>query len=141
MIRAVIAVVLALLLGACAMPLPTETSESRDIGFIRGFNTDDPRISMPDSVARGASFDVTVVSYGNGCVSRHSTQLLLQPSGATVIPFDATKRHFACPDILLSLEHRATLHFQTPGERRIVFRGRTLPDSTIISVERTVTVY
>jgi hypothetical protein len=129
-----------LTLAGCAVPLPTETADSRDIGVIAGVAARDPHIVMPDSARAGADFVISVRTYGSGCTTRHSTQLVQQGRTVDVVPFDQTTQRELCPTVLQTLEHGVTTRFAAPGAASVRVTGRHMQGG-LVTYERQIIVY
>lgn len=103
----------------------TAPEEEQRVGLIAGFNQDDPRIQVPDTVDAGDSFLVEVSTYGNGCYRQGETEVEANGSSAVVTPWDYVDvSGRACPDILLEFLHQATIRFDLPGTRTVTVVGR-----------------
>lgn len=131
---------LLLALAACAQALEPLRDEEV-LGYVKGFNNDDPRIEVPATVARGEAFTVAVTTYGGGCTSMGRTEVSRQGAEVVVTPIDRENRAAqVCTDILKSFRHVAPVQLHESGTARIVVRGRESPSGREIRVERTVVV-
>src|SRR5918999_643775 len=116
----------------------------RLLGWI-SFHGEPVVVDAPGTVSRGVDFDVTVRTYGGGCVDQGDAEVTLSGADAEVRPFDifvtrAPNNYVCTTDILKSFTHRATLRFMQPGPATVRFRGRAEPSGETIVVERQVTV-
>jgi hypothetical protein len=138
--------VLILALGssaACRWTTDTEIRRERQLGLIQ-FSHDPLVIQHPETVAVASTFEVTVRTYGNGCVDQGDTEVSLVGAMATVRPYDIFVTHlppnYACTDDLRLYTHRAELHFEQPGPATITIQGRARPGDSTIVVQRVVHV-
>jgi hypothetical protein len=97
-------------------------------------------VSANYTVPLGQPIVVRVRTYGNGCVSRGDTEIQQQDLQATITPHDYQQRAQACPDILRTFEHEATLRFSRRGNATVVIRGNSLPANRIIERSLTISV-
>jgi hypothetical protein len=82
-------------------------------------------IQVPDSARLGESVLITLVTYGNGCMSRGDTEISIREDDVEITPYD--RRNVGtgtCPTILLEFEHDLTVVFDTAGSKRIRINGR-----------------
>ena len=115
-----------LVLAGTACSSTTEPpGEERRPGLILGFNHGDPQIVLPDTVQAGTEFTVQVSTYGNGCYRKGETEVVVSGNVATVTPWDYVDPGAgACPDILLTFVHEATVAFPEAGSASVVIVGR-----------------
>jgi hypothetical protein len=136
-------VLAAIALAGCTIITGNEIRRERRLGWIR-FHNDPVVVEVPGIVSRGVDFDVTVRTYGGGCVDQGDTEVTLSGAEAEVRPFDIfvveMPDNYACTDILKRFTHRATLRFTQAGAATVRIRGRAAPDGEVIVVERQVTV-
>ena len=99
-------------------------------------------VTVPDTVDRAAPFDVKLTTYGDGCTQLGDTPVSTAGAVITVAPHDvfATGKDVVCPDILLGLEHIASVSVATPGVVTIRIRGRDYPADSALVIERQVVV-
>jgi hypothetical protein len=130
-------------LAGCTIITGNRVRRERQLGWIR-FHNDPVVVEVPSTVSRGVDFDVTVRTYGGGCVDQGDTEIMLSGPDAEVRPFDIfvveMPDNYACTDILKRFTHRATLRFTQAGAATVRIRGRAEPGGEIIVVERQVTV-
>jgi hypothetical protein len=130
-------------LAGCSIITGNEIRRERQLGWIR-FHNDPVVVEVPGIVSREVDFDVTVGTYGGGCVDQGDTEVALSGADAEVRPFDIfvveMPDNYACTDILKRFTHRATLRFTQAGAATVRIRGRAAPDGEVIVVERQVTV-
>lgn len=131
---------LTLLLAGCSTPL--EPREEREIGVILGYGSDDPQIVVPDSTDAGGPFEISVTTYGNSCVRKGETELVLAGDSATLTPYDYTTRSddINCADLLRLFEHSAVLRFDGAGTAYVLIRGREEPSGELVTVVREVII-
>ena len=132
--------VVAVYIAAACIPSTEPVRFEEEIGFIKGFNLDDPRVVVPDTVDLGEPFTVTVTTYGGGCVSKGCTAVSAEGLLATVMPYDVMAQQGVCTAILISFEHEAILQFDQTGVARVVIRGRQAPSGEVISEEQSIIV-
>ncbi len=131
------AALLALFPAACTSSVAPEDEERR-LGLISGFNNDDPRVILPDTVQAGVEFGVQVTTYGNGCKRKGETQGELIGDTVVVTPNDYFNVGAGvCADILLSFVHEAVIVFEQEGEAhvRVVGRDRGVFPPEIMQVD------
>lgn len=101
-------------------------------------------VEIPEAVDRGVEFQVTVHTFGGGCVDQGHTEVSVAAGSVEVRPYDVFVTHmpesYACTDILNRFPHRATLRLDQPGTATIRVRGRAQPGDTPLVIERTVLV-
>lgn len=114
--------------------------ESLQIAVIGDFSDDAPRIAVPDTVAVGQPFSVTVESYGNSCVRLGRTEVAVLPGGAVVTPLDFVSTGGICRDVLLTFRHEASLSLDSIGMNRVFVRGREVPEGPILTFTHEVWV-
>lgn len=103
----------------CILPLePDGVSRTLKPAAIQ-FYGDTADVIAPASVVAGEPFDVTVRSFGGGCVSFGETRASVSQRIAEIRPYDQevthAPRNYACPDILVSFSHTVTLVFNERG--------------------------
>ena len=131
-------------LAACSAITSNEAvRRERRLGWIR-FHQDPVVVEVPDAVMRGADFEVTIRTYGGGCIAQGDTEVTVLASAAEVRPFDifvtGTPHDSVCTDDLRLYLHRARMRFAQPGVATVRMRGRDAPGGEVIVVERQVTV-
>jgi hypothetical protein len=102
----------------------------------------DPAISAitaPDTVTAGQPFQVTVTTVGpNSCWRVAATELALQPSLATITPFDRVIDGI-CAQALVSLQHTVQVRFDVRGQATLRANGRRVVDGNLnAATDRTV---
>ena len=114
------------LAGAACSSTTEPPGEERRPGLILGFSHGDPQVVMPDTVQAGTEFTVQVTTYGNGCYRKGETEVAVSGSVATVTPWDYVDLGAgACPDLLLTFVHEATVQFSQAGSASVVIVGRS----------------
>lgn len=100
---------------ACSILDPTFSVPARII-----FSGDTARIAAPDLAARGASFEVSVPTFGGGCTRRIArTDVRLRGLVAQIRPYNETRRSDTCTADILFLTHVVSVHFDQLGEATI----------------------
>jgi hypothetical protein len=77
--------------------------------------------SVPDSVRAGEPFVATLLTSGDGCYQKGNTELFVTGNTALILPYDRVHGS-DCAAILVHLDHSVTLHFDAPGEARVIAR-------------------
>jgi len=113
--------------------------EDRRTGVIAHYG-DPVVLSAPDTVQVGVPFEISIVTYGNGCLSEGETQVRVRGLQVDVTPYDIHSGAAACDDILNYFPHRVTLALPTPGLAHLLFHGKQEPDNLRITVGREVFV-
>lgn len=99
--------------------------EERRLGLILGFDNDDPRIVVPDTVHTGVEYVVEVTTYGNSCFRKGEAEVASSGDSVTITPYDYMDVSTGnCEDILLSFVHQATVEFSEAGLASVVIVGR-----------------
>jgi uncharacterized Zn-binding protein involved in type VI secretion len=126
--------------AACADVVGSGSSK-RVIGTI-SFYQDAVRITAPESVQRGEPFEVTVSTYGGGCIIEGDTQLVIEGRTATITPYDidTTARFQACTAELRIHAHIVHLTFATAGAVDVVVVGVRKPEGGLVTVRHTVVI-
>lgn len=125
------------LLTGCGWVVGPE--EGTRLGVI-SFYDDPVVISLPEVVAPGIPFEVTVLTYGGGCVSAGETEVEVLGSTVDITPRDVHTGHNVCTDILNIFEHSALVTLTDPGTAVIRFHGAQEPEGRRITIERPITV-
>ena len=132
--RAVLGASLLIACGSTTEPQPRE-----QLGVI-SFYGDPVVIDVPDTVAAGVPFEVSVRTYGGGCISKARTDVRMEGDTVHVRPFDRHSGHDVCTDILHMFDHRAQVTLDAAGAFEFVFHGRAEPGDAAVSFHRTVIV-
>ena len=125
------------LLMACDSTLGID--EEARIGVI-AFHRDPVVITVPDTAQAGVSFEVSVLTYGDGCHSKGGTTIQIVGLSVDVTPYDIHSGAQICDSILKTFDHRATLTLRESGVAEIRFHGKQLPGDSLITVVREVVV-
>ena len=135
--------VLALVALGCQSPFESEVVRTLKPATIE-FYGDSTEALAPAAVFAGEPFEVTVQSFGDGCVSFGETRVTMSRLRADIRPYDFevthAPRNYACPDILTKLSHTVTLTFAERGRVLLWIHGRRRPDGSAVSVVRAVDV-
>ncbi len=130
------------LVAAGCSPL-TGPDEDRHVGIVAGIRSDDPHITVPDTVQAGQSFAVTVRTYGlSSCWRRDGTRARVDDLEASVTPFDVerTEAVLACLGVIQDFSHTAMVSFERPGSALVIVSGRELPGGHVVDYTRAVVV-
>jgi hypothetical protein len=142
-LRAVLLMAVASAGLSCRSVTGDETQQERQLAWIRYYGERE-LVEMPSEVARGADFEVTVRTFGGGCIGQGDTEVSVSGRSAEVRPYDlfvtSLPPNAACTDDLRYYQHRATLRFTQTGTAVVRVRGREAPSRRVIFVVRTVQV-
>ncbi len=119
-------VVAGAVVGGCGIFGP---GEERVIGAIDASVSD--FFVVPDSAAAGQAFTVTVITIGDGCYQPGDTQVTVDGNVAVIVPYDIVKGYNACISVAISLEHQASLQFNTTGDAQVIVRAVSLQGSPL----------
>lgn len=129
--------VAAVLLSSCDTILSPE--EDRRVGVIAFYDMG-VTIGAPDTVQMGVPFEISIMTYGNGCMSEGATEVRVRGLQVDVTPYDIHSGARVCTDILNSFPHKTTVTLPTPGLARFLFHGEQTPENHRITVGRDVFV-
>lgn len=113
--------------------------EERRLGVI-AFHGDPVVVGVPETAEAGAPFDVTIRTYGGGCISKGDTEVTVRGLVVDVVPYDVHSGHNVCTSELRQFEHRATVTLTNPGIAQVRFRGQSVPADTSLVVIREVVI-
>ena len=113
--------------------------EGRRLGVI-AFHGDPVVVEVPDSVGAGEPFQVSVRTYGGGCISKGDTEVEIEGRNVDVVPYDIHDGESNCTDDLALFEHRVTVTIAEPGLAEVRIRGNEMPADTQVVVTRRVVV-
>ena len=123
---------------------PFEGSSERQLALIDfGGGSDTVVFVVPDTVLKSTPFEVTVRSYGGGCIRQGDTEVSISANVAEVRPFDSFPvGPQSCTLELRFFTHAATLQFNSAGSATVRVRGRGHAGSgdTIVVRERSIVV-
>lgn len=102
--------------------------------------SDPVEVVVPAVVTRGVPFDVTVTTYGGGCIEEADTEVEVQGALAVVRPYQILVHHDICTLELNITRRTVRVRLDTPGPGRVVVHGRSEASDQEITVERAVTV-
>lgn len=124
---------------ALEQPIPAPGQSALRIASIG----DASGVEVPPVARTGIPLQVTVTTYGGGCISEDTTVVDVQPHSADVVPYQRwyqPKQDEGCT-MELRIDRRAVqLVFDQPGIATVRVFGRGAPDGSVISVVRQVTV-
>lgn len=127
---------LSLLAGCDMLVEPEEGVRTGVISFY-----DDPAVAIvPETVDAGVPFDVSIRTYGNGCMRQGETAVQTGGAVVDVRPRDIHSGANVCTDILNIFEHVAQVVLAEPGTAVVRFHGLQLPEDVPLTIERTVVV-
>jgi hypothetical protein len=85
---------------------------------------DTARIDLPDTVARGALFSVTVTTLEGGCVRRAArTEVVTTDLLAEITPYNVLVRSEFCTSDPVGIPHTARIRFTGTGLATVRIRG------------------
>lgn len=114
-----------LLVAPCAGPVAPEAG--RITGVISFY--DEPEVvEVPASAPAGEPFEVVVVTYGGGCVTRNGTEVDVSGLVVDVRPYDMDSGAEVCTDELRIFEHRAAVIVHEIGTAEVRFHGLRWPE-------------
>jgi hypothetical protein len=122
--------VAALLLAGTACGLVTAVATVDEPALII-FYGDTASIAAPDTVARGAPFEVRVRTFAGGC-TREIARTGVRAAGdlVEIRPYNQRRRSEVCTSDLLLLEHRARVTLESMGPATIRVLGEQRDGST-----------
>lgn len=134
-------VVLFSLLAACPAITGPDDVERR-LGIIHFTDHDSVVFDVPDTVQRATPFDVSIRTYGGGCIRQGDTEVSRSGNVAEIRPFDFhALGNRVCTAELRHYNHRVTLEFGTTGSATVRARGiKSGPPAVEITRERSVVV-
>ena len=129
--------------AGCRQFTDNEIRRERQLGLIQFFH--DPLVvQVPETVAVASPFEVTVRTYGGGCIDQGDTEMSVAGDAATVRPYDIFVTHlppnYMCTDDLRLYTHRALIRFEHSGSATVTVQGRARPGDSTIAVQRSVHV-
>jgi hypothetical protein len=127
----------------CQSPTDNEIQRERQLALLQ-FYHDPIVVHAPETASVSTPFDITVRTYGDGCIDEGDTEVSVSGLTADIRPFDHFVTYlparYACPDILHFYTHRAAIQFDQAGIATITVHGRIRPGDGAIAVQRSVHV-
>ena len=132
---------LLLLLGAAAScHAVAEPNQRRVIGVIENGNSGIQPLLLPDTVAAGASFAVTVTTFGGACDHDDGTDVTTAGLMADVTPYVLLPPPGTiCIAVLVASPRSVTLTFANPGTGIVRVHGRRF-DGAVVTLQGSVVV-
>ena len=128
---------------ACRAPTQNEIRRERQLALL-GFYDDPIVVDAPVIASVSIPFDITVRTYGGGCIDQGDTEVSVTGLHADIRPYDHFVTYlpprYACPDILHLSTHRATVRFEQPGTATVTVHGRVRPGDAAVAVQRSLRV-
>jgi hypothetical protein len=116
----------------------TGSHDRRVIGTIQeGLNS---AIDAPASVSAGQSFNVTVTTVGNSCVSAAGAEFAVHDLVAVITPYDKIREEGTCLDYRAPYPRTVQIRFARAGSAVIRVNGIGDTSRNEVTVERAVTV-
>jgi hypothetical protein len=127
--------------AAAACQSPSGSEEIRVSGTLE-YHGSPVTVEVPAQVVAGSDFQVALRTWGGGCTRAGEVEVRGSARTLELEPFDYMVRgpDIACPDLLGSFDHVATLRFASPGAAVVRIVGRREPGGDRITVERPVEV-
>src|SRR3954463_8882911 len=129
--------------SACNLVNPDRKRTEREAAYLRYAGLSES-IVAPDTVMAGTPFEVSVRTFGGGCVDPGDTEIAIVGRVVELRPFDIFTTHlprgFVCPLNLAVYTHRVSLRLDQTGATTVRAIGRADPGDTAMTVERTVFV-
>ena len=100
-------------------------------------------ISVPGTARVGAPVEVTVTTYGGGCVAEDTTVVEVRGHFANVVPFQrvyAPKQSEGCTMELRVNPRHVQVVFTQPGTATVFVFGRVTPDGSLAMIPREIVV-
>ena len=127
----------------CQLFTDNEIRRERQPAILR-FYGDPLVLGVPDTVVQATPFEVTVRTYGGGCIDQGDTEVSVTGRSAALRPYDIFVTYLppnhACTDDLRLYTHRAVLRFEQTGSATVTVHGRARPGDSVIAVQRSVHV-
>lgn len=128
-----------MVVAAASCSGPTGPESGPRLAVIQFYS--DPVVAQaPDTARAAVSFQVHVRTYGDGCVSKGTTDVQIAGSSIDVRPYDVHSGASFCTEVLYMFDHQATVAVDEPGSYRVRFIGRAMPDDSAVTFVRTVVV-
>ena len=129
--------------AGCRLIADNEIRRERQLGLIQYYH--DPLVvQIPETVAVASPFEVTVRTYGGGCIDQGDTEVSVVGQAAAVRPYDVfvtdLPPNYACTDELRLYTHRAHVRFEQAGPATVTVHGRVRPGDSVMVVQRSVHV-
>lgn len=129
-----------LLLAACSGVTGPEPGSRRVVGVIDIGSRVPGSLAVPDTVAAGAQFTVTVTTFGSSsCTRADGAEVEVRGLVAEIVPYDreATGAR-VCTDDLRPFPRKVTVSFAGPGQATVRVRGRALGGGSPVLETRVV---
>lgn len=102
---------------------------------------DDPVVvDVPDTVEVGAPFEVSVRTYGGGCIRKDGTEVEEDGLRIQIRPYDIHSGASICTAELRLFDHRVTVSFGRAGVGEIQVHGWEMPADSSLRLGYTVIV-
>jgi hypothetical protein len=131
---------LPLLIGACrdgAAPVP------REVGIVDHYG-ERSVLSLPSTIRAGLDFEVSLQTFGGGCLTAAGSGVRYHAMSATITPYDNNEARvgegIGCPDILRRATHIVVLRFPLSGAATIRIEGRQEPGGRRVVLDSIVSV-
>lgn len=118
---------------------PAGPGDGRLLGVI-AFHGHPVVVEVPDTVDAGEPFEVSVRTYGGGCLTKGDTEVEIRGRRVDVVPYDVHSGENICTDNLAVFDHRVTVTIAEPGPAEVRIRGNEMPADKEVVVTREVVV-
>jgi len=129
--------------AGCRLFTDNEIRRERQLALIE-FYGDPLVVQIPDTAAVATPFEITVRTYGGGCIDQGDTEVSVAGQAASVRPYDvfvtSLPPNYACTSDLRLYTHRALVRFAQVGPATVTVHGRVRPGDSAIAVQRSVHV-
>lgn len=138
-----VVIVTAAAVSACNIVNPDRKRTEREAAYLRYGGLSELLVA-PDTVTAGTPFDVSVRTFGGGCVDPGDTEVAVVGRVVELRPFDIFTTHlpqgFVCPANLAVYTHTVSVRIDQSGTATLRAIGRADPGDTAATVERVVFV-
>jgi hypothetical protein len=120
-------------------PMPAPGQSARRVANIGGGDS----VVVPSVAHAGQPFQVTVTTYGGGCISEDTTVVAAEAHSADIVPFQRwyqPRQNEGCTMELRINKRQVALTFAQPGVAVVRVYGRGQPDGSLMTVVREVSV-
>ena len=118
-------ILVTLIVGACGGP----DDPVVEPGIIEYYDVAGPTIDVPVSASVGTPLNISVTTYGDGCISFDSTEVNVADEHADIYTFNQRRiatEETGCTLILNHIPHQASVTFASVGTKAIRIHGRKI---------------
>lgn len=95
-------------------------------------------VQVPDTVRVGVPFEVSVRTYGGGCITFGRTSVEYTAGAIHIRPYDVDSLADVCNDELIPFDHTAEVTVDSPGTWVVRFYGRDVPPDSVMVIEHSL---